>query len=224
MTKPSARTRTYVYIDGFNFYYGCFRRPGRTHWKKYKWLDLEKMCDALLPKDNVVAIKYYTADVSNRPPDNRQSVRQQAYFAALSTLPRFQIIKGHFLGPMPKPMQECDASGNPLGRRVLVLKTEEKGSDVNLAVDLLYDCVKDCYDCAVIISNDSDLVSAVRIVHNDYGKLIGIVNPHHKRPSLALSACADFHKRLRERLLSANQFPPEVRVGSRVVRRPIEWS
>lgn len=54
-------------------------------------------------------------------------------------------------------MSECDAQGNYLGRTVSVLKTEEKGSDVNLAVDLLHDCVQGLYDCVVVISNDSDL-------------------------------------------------------------------
>ena len=36
-------------------------------------------------------------------------------------------------------------------------KTEEKGSAVNLAVHLLNDGWLDAYDCAVVISNDSDL-------------------------------------------------------------------
>lgn len=38
-----------------------------------------------------------------------------------------------------------------------IIKTEEKGSDVNLAVHLLNDGWLDAYDCAVVVSNDSDL-------------------------------------------------------------------
>ena len=40
---------------------------------------------------------------------------------------------------------------------VEVIKTEEKGSDVNLAVHLLNDAWLDRYECAVVVSNDSDL-------------------------------------------------------------------
>ena len=40
---------------------------------------------------------------------------------------------------------------------VNIIKTEGKGSDVNLAVHLLNDGWLDAYDCAVVISNDSDL-------------------------------------------------------------------
>ena len=42
-------------------------------------------------------------------------------------------------------------------RPVRVMKTEEKGSDVNLATYLLVDAFEDRFDVAVIISNDSDL-------------------------------------------------------------------
>lgn len=45
-----------------------------------------------------------------------------------------------------------------------IIKTEEKGSDVNLAVHLLNDGWLDAYDCAVVVSNDSDLAEAMRLV------------------------------------------------------------
>lgn len=41
---------------------------------------------------------------------------------------------------------------------VTVLKTEEKGSDVNLASRLLRDGYRDNYDVAAIISNDSAII------------------------------------------------------------------
>ena len=178
----------------------------------------------LLPKYTVVAVKYYTAEVSNRPPYNKQNDRQQAYFKALSTLSRVEIVKGYFKGPDVRWMPECDPGGSPLGKSVPVLKTEEKGSDLNLAVDLLYDCVRGCYDCAVIVSNDSDLVRAVRIVRQEYGKVVGMVNPHRGRPSLMLSKYASFRKRLTEKLLASAQFPKAVPIGSGAIHRPPAWS
>jgi uncharacterized LabA/DUF88 family protein len=188
-----------------------------------RWLDLEKLSDHLLPRDSVTQIKYYTADVRNQPPDNQQSDRQKAYLAALSTLPRVQIIKGHFLGPRVVRMPECDAQGNCLGRTVAVLKTEEKGSDVNLALDLLHDAVKDRYRFAVVISNDSDLLMAIRLVREESGKTVGLVNPHPGRPSVQLAKAVDFHRRITETVLRGSQPPDEVRKAKATVRRPASW-
>ena len=57
---------TIVYIDGFNFYYGAVKGT------PYKWLDLEALCRRLLPKDQIVKIRYFTARVASRPEDPQQ--------------------------------------------------------------------------------------------------------------------------------------------------------
>jgi hypothetical protein len=71
---------TGVYVDGFNLYYGALK--GTQH----KWLDLEALSRRLLPKDQIVVVRYFTALVSARPSDPNQPVRQQAYLRALDTL------------------------------------------------------------------------------------------------------------------------------------------
>jgi len=50
---------------------------------------------------------------------------------------------------------------------VNVLKTEEKCTDVRLAVHLVNDSWKGLYDCAVILSNDGDLLEALKIVYSE---------------------------------------------------------
>lgn len=120
-------------------------------------------------------------------------------------------------------MPECDAQGNCLGRTVAVLKTEEKGSDVNLALDLLHDAVKDRYRFAVVISNDSDLLMAIRLVREESGKTVGLVNPHPGRPSVQLAKAVDFHRRITETVLRGSQPPDEVRKAKATVRRPASW-
>ncbi len=79
-----ARVRTIVYIDGFNLYYGAVRGT------PYRWLDLDALSRALLPKNDLVAIKYFTAIVSARPDDPDQPTRQGAYLRALRTIPRLE--------------------------------------------------------------------------------------------------------------------------------------
>jgi len=48
-------------------------------------------------------------------------------------------------------------------------KTEEKGSEVNLASHLLRDAFSKKFEVAVLITNDSDLAEPVRIVARELG-------------------------------------------------------
>ena len=66
---------------------------------------------------------------------------------------------------------------NPPPGMVEIWKNEEQGSDVNRALHLLNDAWLNVYDCAVVVSNDSDLSEALRIVKAQSDKLIGIVTP-----------------------------------------------
>ena len=52
-------------------------------------------------------------------------------------------------------------------QKVWVDKTEEKGSDVNLASHLLRDAYNRRFEVAEIITNDSDLAEPVRIVSQE---------------------------------------------------------
>lgn len=83
---------TIVYIDGFNLYYGALncKRPG------LKWLNLEDWLAKLLPTNNIVGIKYFTARVSGKYDPNKP-LRQELYLRALKTLKKVQIIEGAFL-------------------------------------------------------------------------------------------------------------------------------
>lgn len=135
--------RTFVYVDGFNLYYGALKRT------PYRWLDVARMCDLLLADHQILNIKYFTANVSARPGHADAPLHQQIYLRALRTLPDLEIIKGHFLSHVVT-MPRAD---NP-GERVRVLKTEEKGSDVNIATHLLADGFNNRFDVAVIVSND----------------------------------------------------------------------
>lgn len=83
--------KTVVYVDGFNFYYGCLRRT------PHRWLDLESFCRKMLPRDDVTGIKYFTAKVQARPGRDDAVVDQGLYLRALDTLPTVSIYYGRFL-------------------------------------------------------------------------------------------------------------------------------
>lgn len=208
--------RTFVYVDGFNLYYGCLRKS------PFRWLDLERLARHLLPADKheILRIKYYTAHVGARPNDPDQPNRQQLYLRAISTLPLVEIHLGHYLSHVvPMPLANPLPDGT---RYVRVIKTEEKGSDVNLATHLVADAYEDRYDAAILVTNDSDLQEPARLVRDRLGKLIGILNPHQHQAA-ALERVAGFVKRIRKGALAASQFPPTLVDDVGTFSKPGAW-
>ena len=104
-----------------------------------------------------------------------------------------------------------------------IYKTEEKGSDVNLAVHILNDAWLDKYDCAVIISNDSDLAEPLRIIRSQHKDIvIGLLSPVIKgHPSNELQKYAHFVKRIRKGVLKISQLPDKI-PGSKIYK-PNQW-
>jgi uncharacterized LabA/DUF88 family protein len=207
--------KTIVYVDGFNLYYGAVKGT------PYKWLDILKLCQLLLPKNQIVKIKYFTAPVTARPGDLDQPNRQQLYLRALRTIPGLEIIYGHFLEHVVKMPVASPASGLP--KYVLVIKTEEKGSDVNIAAHMINDGYKSRYEVAVLVSNDSDLVEPVKIVRAELNLPVGVLNPFVKTPSYELRKYATFIKPIREGVLSVSQFPPIMKDTSGTFYKPPSW-
>ncbi|MFH0975682.1 MAG: NYN domain-containing protein [Spirochaetota bacterium] len=204
--------RTVVYIDGFNLYYGTIKGT------PYKWLNLDALCKAYLntAKNDIQKIKYFTALVKARPHDPDQTSRQQTFLRALKTIPHLEIILGHFLSH-EVVMPLADGTGY-----VKVIKTEEKKSDVNIAVHMLHDAYKNLYDLAVLISNDSDLSEPLRIIKEEFNKKIGIINPH-KKPSRELGKYALFQKQIRFGTLAVCQFPVQMKDKHGIIYKPGKW-
>ncbi len=206
--------RAHVYIDGLNLYYGALKNT------RYKWLNLAEMCRLLLPNDDIRRIKYFTAIISARPHDPDAPTRQQVYLRALRTIPNLSIYLGHFL-THEVWMPDASSTSNP-PRNVRVIKTEEKGSDVNLATHLVRDGFRGEYEVAVLVTNDSDLLEPMRVVNHDLGLPVGILNPHPK-PSRALLPHARFIKRIRPGLLAKCQFPDQLTDNAGTFRKPSSW-
>jgi uncharacterized LabA/DUF88 family protein len=215
MTTAGNQIPSVVYVDGFNLYYGAVKGT------PFKWLDISKLVQLLLPKNQVLKIKYFTALVNSRPQDPDQPLRQQIYLRALKTIPGLEIILGHFLShEVSMPLVNCPPGHQ---RYVRVIKTEEKGSDVNIATHLLHDGYKEAYAVAIVISNDSDLVEAIKIVRNDLKKEVIVLNPFKDTPSQELNRVATFVKPIRQGVLAANQFPSPMQDQNGSFYKPPNW-
>lgn len=208
---------TNVYIDGFNLYYGCLKRT------PYKWLNLRALCQVLLPRDTVGTIRYFTARINARPNDPDGPVRQDAYLRALRTLPEVSTHLGLFKTRAVRMPLAQPQPGGPV--TVEVMKTEEKGSDVNLATYLLLDAFREDCDVSVVVSNDSDLVEPIRIVRHELGRPVGIINPHqaHKRSRELLGIGPTFYKQIRPAGLRRAQFAQVLTDAQGTIHRPTSW-
>lgn len=206
--------RTYLYIDGFNLYYGCLKDSS------LKWLNPVRMATLLLPRHTIAATHYFTANVSGRPGDPDQPVRQQTYIRALRTLPQFTIHLGYFLAHAVRMSLAHPRPGGP--KTALVWRTDEKGSDVNLATQMLVDGFDGAYECAVVITNDSDLLAPIRIIRRRLGKKVGVLNPQI-RPARTLLSEADFYKQIRYGVLAASQFPSTMTDAKGTFSKPATW-
>lgn len=219
----STRPRTYVYVDGFNLYFRAVR------YTSYKWLNIQVLAEQMLPHNDVLKVKYYTADIRSRG-DAQKPLRQETFLRALRTLPKVEIYKGLF--SVQKVNRELVQRslmsrfrrlvGLPVGmnRCVKVYDPKEKGSDVNLAVHLVNDAWHDRYDIAVVLSNDSDLLEAIKIVRQERGKKVGIINPH-RDPNPQLHSQADFVRQLRAADLATAQLPDQI-PGTKI-HKPTGW-
>jgi len=206
--------RTYIYVDGFNLYYRALKGT------PFKWLDLSGVFRTVLrPHHQILKIKYFTARVSARPNDLSQPQRQDTYLRALGHhCPEVEVFFGHFLSHTVQAPLANPGNGP---RMVDIIKTEEKGSDVNLAVHLLNDGWLDAYDCAIVVSNDSDLAEAMRLVKFHKGKQIGLLTPGASHPSRQLMKHADFCRRIRTSALASNQMPSPI-PGTNLTK-PASW-
>lgn len=225
--------RVSAYFDGFNFYYGAVRKT------KHKWLDIKYLMDKhVAPPDVVTKVKYFTARVRSQADDPQQPVRQQAYFRALKTVPEIEIILGFYLEKKKKsklrlqrsPILNYLASAlHPsltyINKNLTLANTiiqEEKGSDVNLASHLIHDAHTNAFDHAIVVTGDSDLVEAIRIVTQEIKKKVSVINPQI-RPSAELKKVASHYHNLNPHTLIGCLFPDNMKDGTGKFHKPPTW-
>ena len=207
--------RTNVYVDGFNLYYGALRGT------PYRWLDLAELSRRILrPRHTLSRIRYFTADVRSLPTDRQKHVRQQVYQRALRTLPCLTIHKGRFAHSSRWMNLAAPVPGLP--DRVRVQRTEEKGSDVNLATYLVFDAAVRDFQAAIVVSNDTDLVEPVKLVRQKFNRPVIVVNPQQSR-SDRMRKAATSYELLDHALLRLCQFPRQLTDASGPFQKPAAW-
>ena len=214
------KRKTFLYIDGFNLYYGALKKT------PYRWLNPVLMASKMFTQNEVVTTKYFSARVSNMPNDDQIENRQLTYWRALKSLDNFEIIEGQY---KQKTVSAKNATKPGFTK---VLKTEEKGSDVNLASHLLLDAFRNSFETAIVITGDSDLVTPIRIVKGELNKTVCLLNPSliegkyakDRRRISELSSVASITKKsIPERILRNSQLPNPLRDEVGEINKPTIW-
>jgi hypothetical protein len=135
-----------AYVDGFNLYHGLHQGYGH----RYLWLDLQRLVQRVRPHDQILAVRYFTAEVKD---DSDGLARQRTYLAALKAHGNTVDV---VLGRYQTKRMSCRQCGSTW------TSYEEKETDVNIAVALVADAAASASDIALIVSADSDLCPAIR--------------------------------------------------------------
>ena len=210
--------KTSVYIDGFNLYYSLKKTS-------FKWLNLHKLSQLYLSsgQHDIQKIKYFTAKVKSTPKNPSKDIRQDIYLRALNTIPNLQIIYGKFKKRQIRGIL-CNLSDRKQLKKdiVEIKKWEEKKSDVNIATHIVSDAYKNHYDCAVLISNDTDLTPPLLYVKYELKKLVIVISPYEDIHA-DLKKSSHFYKTISLHTLEQCQFPENMADAKGPFFCPPKW-
>jgi hypothetical protein len=173
-----------VYVDAYNLYYGGRRCCGRGK-AGWRWLNIRALAKTLVAErahwagSTVDRVIYCTARIDARLNPGGQRDQDVYLKALLASGAVDRIEYGNYVARLAyAPLATKDAKGRPVLTNpqwpvmvqsppgtaacdsvfmVSCLRSEEKGSDVNVAAHLLMDVLEARVDAVVVVSNDTDL-------------------------------------------------------------------
>ncbi len=140
-----------IYFDGFNFYNGL----RDNNWRKFYWLDVvkfsEKMIKTLNPNHILIDVYYFSA-----PPHNHltKQKRQKKFFDVNGFNPKFILIQGYHKDKS-KYCNKCNTK---------IPMSEEKQTDVNIALEMLKNVIKKKCQLSILISGDTDMTPIIKSI------------------------------------------------------------
>lgn len=227
--------KTIIYVDGFNLFYGCLKHSAD------KWLDIKKLLfDHIVkiqePSSQLVALKYFTANIKTKIATNGQEAQtaQNNYHRALKTIypEKIVFVKGYF------SLERANLLNykNPPDKksRSMVWKLEEKQSDVNIALEAYRDANKNKAKQLIFVSNDTDIAPALRAIREDFQDdiNIGLILPirktsnekSHRPGNKHLSNFANWtRKSITGEELQKSHLPEKIPTKKKPIIKPAYW-
>jgi uncharacterized LabA/DUF88 family protein len=211
------KKKVIFYFDGFNFYNGLKEQSILNPvWKQYYWIDFVKFCEQFISHDEseLTAVKYFTSPPTNETKRSKQS----ALFAANRLLnpSKFIVIKGQHTRKTIKCEADC---------KRLFHVMEEKRTDVNIALEVLLDCMDEHVDTVVLVTADSDQIPTIQKVKQRFPKIkLKIYFPPQRTSQDIMSHVSPIvFLENNENKFQASLMTTEVTDGIKKYTRPADW-
>lgn len=212
LQRSMNRQRVVCLIDGLNLYHAisALARP------ELKWVDLRSLSKVFLKShsEELSEVLYFSAYAEHVSESSQKC--QKAYVRALELTSVVSIL-GHF----KEKARKCPSCSHRWTGH------EEKETDVNIVLFLLNLAYQNAFDRVLLISNDSDLAPAIRMVRKCFPqKRITTVSPPHYFHSRELIQASSDKTKVRVEHLERCLLPPIVTDASRLISvpRPIEYA
>ena len=165
--------RIRVFVDDMNLYNRVFKPLN------IKWVDMEAMLleqlQTKFPDAEIEKLILFTSIMNGKAGD-----KQRIYLSTLQKLsPKISIKEGRFV-TRPKLLPVVDEESNLTGNFENVLVSEEKGTDVNIATEIIKDSLskeRDKFDIVCLVTNDSDLLYPIEVLH-EFGHEVILMVPN----------------------------------------------
>jgi uncharacterized LabA/DUF88 family protein len=198
-----------VYIDGFNLYHALLKLGD----SRVKWLDLNALSRRLIsPKsEKIQSIFYFSAFAHWLP---AKMARHELYVKALEAR-GVTCILGHF--------KDKDRRCNSCGATWIA--HEEKETDVSIGISLLNDAYKQRYEKAYLVTRDSDLMPAVRMIRTEFPtkQIVAVAPPLMGHSNDLITVCHSKRK-ISPAQVRACLLPEKLRHSDgTIIVRPLEY-
>lgn len=211
-------SRTTFLVDGFNLYHSLREAQLALGGQTTRWLDLRGLCASYLPHiDRRATLEsvYYFSALAHHLERSKPGVtrRHESYIRCLRA--------SGVIVEMSKFKRKDIACRNC---RVLLVRYEEKETDVAIAVRLLELFAQGACETAVIVSGDSDIVPAIRCARRLYptNKLFACFP--FNRQSLELRTLCHGAFQVTKEAYRRHQFPQPFRTSDgTIVPMPPGW-
>lgn len=205
------KERVACFIDGFNLYH-AINDLGLDY---YKWVNIRKLLEFFIDHTvhRMVSVFYFSAFASWLP---GPCARHQQYVKALR-------VKGvvPVLGRFKTKILNCKRC------RCEWPTHEEKESDVNIALWMLDRAYRNEYDRAYLVSSDSDLVPAVKLLRKRFPeKTVKAIAPPERRHGKEIAQAATSLASIKKVHLKRSLLPERVcdSSGRLVAVRPHQYT
>lgn len=144
-----------IFIDGSNVFFDWGKaNPG-------KQMDVEKYIDVVKSKyPNVEFIRtyYFTSETE----------KNKGFLQQINKLPYCQVVTGRLQEKTIKIEEKHGLTCHCCNKSTTgqIVTQTDKGTDVNIAVEMLKHAYNNSYDLAVLISRDADFVGVAKIIKN----------------------------------------------------------